>query len=138
MPLPPNLPGLDARVARVESLPPGAEVALAEGGALVRWFEEVEGTAEVVERTEGGAPALLKAGGLSYLCGWPDARALRRLAWQAAEEAGLSPCEMPEGLRRKHAHDATIYLNYSPEPVEWEGNSIPPAGVLRVPRASQG
>ncbi len=35
VPLPPSLPGLDCRVARVESLPPDVEVPLEAGGAFI-------------------------------------------------------------------------------------------------------
>ena len=41
-PLPPNAPGLDVTVSRVESLPPFAPMPL-ETGAFKKWFEHLEG-----------------------------------------------------------------------------------------------
>ena len=46
-------------MTRAKSLPPGADVPLAEGGAVTRWFETVETGAEVVERTRDGRPVLI-------------------------------------------------------------------------------
>ena len=72
VPLPPALPGLDAVIARVESLPPDVPVPLAQGGNLINWREKLEGTAGAVEMAEDGWPALVSAGKLHYLAGWPD------------------------------------------------------------------
>ncbi|MEJ2022092.1 MAG: beta-galactosidase, partial [Maritimibacter sp.] len=67
VPLPPNLARLDCTVARVESVPPGTEIALAGGGALVRWREFLEGEAEVLERSADGWPVLMSNGHARYL-----------------------------------------------------------------------
>ena len=70
---------LEAVVARVESLPPDVPVPLEGGGNLLHWREKMDGTAEVVERATDGWPALLRAGGVHYLAGWPDDVALDRM-----------------------------------------------------------
>ena len=57
IPLPPGLLGLDATVARVETLRPDAPVPLSGGGAFRIWREMVEGAAKVVETTTDGWPA---------------------------------------------------------------------------------
>ncbi len=129
VPLPPNLPGLDAVVARVESLPPDVSVPLQGGGAFHRWREKLEGTAEVVESTQDGLPALLRAGGLHYLCGWPDETALDRILTHLCQGADLPTHPMPHGLRRRRAGDVTFVFNYNPHPVAYDGHTIQAADV---------
>ena len=129
LPLPPNLPDLDAVVARVESLPPDVTVPLQGGGAFHRWREKLEGSAEVVESTQDGLPALLRAGGLHYLCGWPDAAALDRILTQLCHGADLPTHPMPHGLRRRRAGDVTFLFNYNPHEVTFNGNTLKAADV---------
>jgi beta-galactosidase len=129
VPLPPNLPGLDAVVARVESLPPDVPVPLARGGQFLHWREKLEGTADVVEVAEDGWPALVRAGGIHYLAGWPDDPTLDRIVSEAARGAGIDPDPLPEGLRRRDSATHRFWFNYNPVPVEWGGVTIPPAGV---------
>ena len=127
----PNLPGLDARVVRVESLPPGAAVPLASGGAFVHWAEELEGTAEVALARADGSPAMLRAGGVNYLGGWPDDVTLRALLRDACAAQGIATVELPEGLRRRDAGPWRFWFNHDTRPIDWQGRGIPPAGVLR-------
>lgn len=129
VPMPPNLPGLSATVARVESLPPDVPVALAHGGQFVHWREKLETEATVLERTEDGWPALISAGGLSYLAGWPDDQTLDGLLTDACHRAGITPDPLPEGLRRRDSAGHRFWFNYNPVPVDWAGVTIPPAGV---------
>ena len=129
LPLPPNLPGLDCVVARVESLPPDVNVPLASGGAFHRWREKLEGAAEVVEHTTDGFPALLRAGGLHYLCGWPDEAALERILTQLCHSADLAIYPMPKGLRRRRAGGVTFLINYNPHPVTYNGRTINAADI---------
>jgi beta-galactosidase len=129
VPLPPNLPGLDVVVARVESLPPDVPVPLAQGGQFLHWREKLEGGAEVVEATEDGWPALVRAGAITYLAGWPDDATLDRIISDAARSAGLDPDPLPEGLRRRDSATHRFWFNYNAVPVEWGGVTIPPAGV---------
>jgi beta-galactosidase len=129
VPLPPNLPGLDVVVARVESLPPDVPVPLAQGGQFLHWREKLEGRAEVVEATEDGWPALVRAGGIHYLAGWPDDPALDRIVSEAAQGVGIDPDPLPEGLRRRDSATHRFWFNYNAVPVEWGGVTIPPVGV---------
>jgi beta-galactosidase len=129
VPLPPALPGLEAVVARVESLPPDVPVPLAQGGALVNWREKLEGSAHVVEDAEDGWPALVAAGKLHYLGGWPDDQALARILQRACAAEGIETDPLPEGLRRRDTATHRFLFNYNPVPAEWGGVSIPPAGV---------
>lgn len=130
VPLPPNLPGLAATVARVESLPPDVPVDLPEGGALRHWREKLETSATVVEHSKDGWPALVRAGGLHYLAGWADETALGRIVVKLCQEAGLSTIDLPEGLRSRDSATHRFLFNYNAEPVTWAGQEIPPAGVV--------
>lgn len=129
VPLPPALPGLDAVVARVESLPPDVPVPLADGGNLVNWREKLEGAAQVVEAAEDGWPALVAAGKLHYLAGWPDEAALTRILQRACASEGIETDALPEGLRRRDTPTHRFLFNYNAVPAEWGGVTIPAAGV---------
>lgn len=129
VPLPPNLPGLDATVARVESLPPDVPVPLEQGGNLLHWREKLEGSAQVVESATDGWPALVAVGGLHYLAGWPDDEAFARILMRLCAIAGIETDPLPEGLRRRDTRSMRFFFNYNAVPVEWAGQTIPPAGV---------
>jgi beta-galactosidase len=133
VPLAPNLPGLDIVVARVESLPPDVPVPLAQGGQFLHWREKLDGTAEVVEAAMDGWPALVRAGGIHYLAGWPDDATLDRIVSDAARGVGIDPDPLPEGLRRRDSATHRFWFNYNAVPVEWGGVTIPPAGVYWHP-----
>jgi beta-galactosidase len=129
VPLPPNLPGLVATIARVESLPPDMPLDLTHGGQFVHWREKVETSAEVLETTKDGWPALIASGGVHYLTGWPDEQALARMLIALCTAQGIEPDPLPEGLRRRDTDTHRFLFNYNPVPVEWAGITIPPAGV---------
>ena len=129
VPLPPNLPGLDAKVIRVESLPPDVSVPLAQGGALVHWREKLEGSAAVTEAADDGWPAIVSAGKLHYLGGWPDDVALTRILMRACASEAIETDPLPEGLRRRDTATHRFVFNYNAVPVEWGGSVIPAAGV---------
>ncbi len=129
VPLPPNLPGLAATIARVESLPPDVPVPLHLGGSFRHWREKVETTATVVEASVDGWPALIRAGGLHYLAGWPDATALCRILTELCREQGLDTLSLPDGLRCRDSATHRYFFNYGDAPVVWEGAEIPAAGV---------
>ncbi len=130
VPLPPNLPGLDCLVSRVESLPPDAFVSLQGGGAFRHWRERLEGAGEVVERTTDGHPAIMAAGGLRYLGGWPDEAALHRILVGMCEEAGIEIEPMPASLRCRDSGTQRFFFNYGLETVSHAGMEVPPAGVI--------
>lgn len=129
VPLPPALPGLDVRVIRVESLPPDVPVPLEQGGALLNWREKLEGSATVTEAAEDGWPALVTAGKLHYLAGWPDDRALDRILRRACAAEGIETDPLPEGLRLRDTATHRFLFNYNAVPVDWAGVTIPAAGV---------
>ncbi|MDJ0640838.1 MAG: beta-galactosidase [Paracoccaceae bacterium] len=131
VPLPPSLPGIDVTVARVESLRPGAEIALANGGAVLGYRDILEGGAPVIEATSDSQPVMMREGALSYLGGWLDQPALTRALSEACARAGVHVREMPEGVRCRDTATERFWFNYSTETVDIDGNTLAPAGVLR-------
>jgi beta-galactosidase len=134
VPLPPALPGLAATVARVESLPPGVAHALRGGGEVRHWLEHLETAAEVIEETVDGHPVLVRADKLHYLAAWPSGAALRRILAAACAAEGVATVELPDGLRLRRSATHRFAFNYAPEAVEWDGVTIPAAGVHWWPR----
>ena len=134
LPLPPNLPGLPAIVARVESLPPDVPVPLSAGGNFLHWREKLETTAHVVETAADGWPALIRQGGVHYLGGWPDEEAFTRILSALCREIGLETDPLPEGLRLRDTATHRFMFNYNAVPVEWNGATIPAAGVHWIAR----
>jgi beta-galactosidase len=130
LPLPPNLPGLDLTVARVESLPPDVPVSLAGPGALRHWREKVETTGNVVLSSADGWPALIRAGGLHYLAGWPDTEAWAAILSGLCAEASIATTPMPEGLRCRDTATHRFFFNYGAAPASLDGITIPAAGVV--------
>lgn len=130
LPLPPNLKTLDVTVALVESLPPAETVPLAGGGAFRHWFEHLQGSAEIVETTTMGAPALMRAGKLHYFGGWPDDAALARILKTLAEAEGLATRDLPPELRTRTTPTHRFWFNYGPEPITYANRHIPAAGVV--------
>jgi len=131
IPLPPNLPGLDATVARVESLRPGMTLALEKGGAVTGYRDILETTAQVTEATTHGQPVMFTQGRLSYLAGWLDETALTRVLREACQSAGIPTRPMPEGVRCRETDKERFWFNYSTIPADIDGTRLPPAGVLR-------
>ncbi len=129
VPLPPNLPGMTATVARVESLPPALTVPLANSGQFLHWREKIETTDEVIETTADGWPALIRAGGVHYLAGWLDDTASARILTALCHKAGIETDPLPEGLRRRDTETHRFLFNYNAFDVEWDGKTIAAAGV---------
>lgn len=129
IPLPPALPGLDCTVARVESLPPDGDVPLVGGGSLRHWREDLEGGAEVIERSTDGIPALMRAGKRHYLGGWPNPVALDRLLRRLCADEAMVTTDLPDGLRQRCTDRHRFLINYSAEPVTFAGLTIPAADL---------
>ncbi|TDL91136.1 beta-galactosidase [Meridianimarinicoccus aquatilis] len=129
VPLPPNLPGMDLRVSAVESLPPGVAEPLSGGGTIVHWREHLDGAADILETDAAGAPLIARMGALTYLGGWPDDTALRRLIAAACTEQGIAADPLPDGLRLRDTGSHRFAFNYGKTPVTWEGQVLPAAGV---------
>ncbi|PSK85832.1 beta-galactosidase [Limimaricola soesokkakensis] len=134
VPLPPAFPGLDVTVTHVESLRTDRPEPLDQGGAFTGYREALEGTAKIVERTASGAPALMREGRVSYLGGWPDPIAARRIIAGLCTRAGLDTVELPEGIRRRDTGTERFWFNHTERAVQVEGLDLPPISVTRRPR----
>jgi len=134
VPLPPDLSGFVLAVARVESLRPGAEVALSNGGHASGYREIVETAADVVETFADGAPAIIRHNRVTYFAGWFDQLALQRDLQTACDHAELPTQLLPEGLRCRDTATERFWFNYNAKPVTHQGLTHPPAGVHREPR----
>ena len=113
---------IDLRVTRVESLRPGASVALrwkGERHQATRWREFVDaGPGVTVEaRFDDGTPAVLRQGRSRYLAGRFDPALERSLLEAAAQDAGLAPTRLPEGLRLRRRGELLFVVNYNEHPL---------------------
>jgi beta-galactosidase len=129
IPLPPALPRLDVTVSRVETLRPDMPVPMAGAGHVTLWREQLEGSAEVLDRDCHGRPVTMRSGRLTYLGGWPDAAFLRHLLLRACAEAGVDVTDLPPDIRVRQAGPTRFVFNYGPDTVTFDGLVLPPAGV---------
>ncbi|WP_299937071.1 beta-galactosidase [uncultured Pelagimonas sp.] len=134
-PLPPAMPGMDVTVSRLETLRPDMPIPLDGGGAITRYFEEIEGSGEVVLQTETGAPVAMREGHMTYMAGWGDSDAMDRLLALIGGDAGLEMRQLPKGLRTRETATERFWFNHTTDSIEVDGHTLPPAGVLRVPLA---
>ncbi len=131
VPLPPGLTGLDLTVSRVESLRPGLEMPLADVGQVTRYREVLEADATVLEATSDGEPVMVAGGKLAYLGGWIDEAGLLRILQDACDRAGVRTTPLPTGLRVRETATERFWFNYGASEAQFEGRTLPPAGVLR-------
>jgi beta-galactosidase len=129
VPLGPNIPGLDVSVVLTESLPPIADIPLADGGRFLHWFEHLEGADPVLRQTADGKPALMGTGHLRYLAGWPDDATFFALIGDLCAERGVPTLDLPDGLRIRDTTTHRFVLNYAAHAQVWNGVTIPAAGV---------
>lgn len=109
---------LPLRVARVESLRPGAgpHVALdgsVLGGRLWREVLETELTAQAV--FDDGGPAWVSKDGWHYLATWPDRELFHAVARRVAGEVGLDVSPMDEDVRVRTRDGVRFAFNFGPE-----------------------
>ena len=129
----PPFPAWTARWRWSKAFLPEFEIAVAGGGAFLRWVEHLDGTAAADLTTEGGLPGLVRVGTLSYLAGWPDTVAWDRIVSAACARAELDTTTLPQGLRLRETPTHRFAFNYAAYPVEWNGQILPPAGVAWWP-----
>ncbi|MFQ1701732.1 beta-galactosidase [Loktanella agnita] len=129
VPLGPQLPEVDISVALTESLPPSEQITLQGSGQFVHWFEHLEGNAKVRLATQSGHPAIMGGDHLRYLAGWPDEATFDRIIRDLCAAQGIVTHYLPEGLRIRDTDTHRFVFNYAPEPQDWQGTTIPAAGV---------
>ncbi len=131
-PMGPNVADMDVTVSLTESLPPIASEPL-EQGRFIRWFEHLEGTAPVLLKTAAGQPAIMGGAHLRYLAGWPDHETFARIIRDLCAQAGLVAEDLPDGLRIRDTAEHRFVFNYAAHPVDWNGTTVPAAGVIWQP-----
>ena len=104
---------LDLRVARVDSLPDGIEVAVKGGGATRLWREKVEGKADIVMEDEEGDPVLLSQGKLFYLAASGNRALTQRVVDYLIAEADTPILQLPAGVRCRTRGGFRVYVNYA-------------------------
>ena len=131
LPMPPAIPGLDVTVARVESLRSDMPRPLQGGGAITGYCEELEGSAEVLERSEDGSAAVCATRHLRYVGAWLDQAALKRVMAAACADAGLDTLDLPDAVRVRDTGKERFWFNYDLHTADAEGRQLPPLSVLR-------
>ncbi|MEM7188336.1 MAG: beta-galactosidase [Pseudomonadota bacterium] len=130
--LPPDIKGLDCRIAAVESLRPDMPVALIGGGAFYGWFEHLEGSAKTLQATADGRPAVVRSANRIYIAGAHDADALDRLFSDWLAEVGIDIFFLPQGIRQRTNGRYRYIFNYTTETTTSEGRTLAPASVTVV------
>ena len=131
VPLPPAVDGLDVTVTLVETLRADSPMELAQGGAFIGYREEIEGDGVVVETLRDGRAAMMRSGVVFYLAGWPDAVTADRILRCLCRDAGVAMMDLPEGLRVRDTGAERFWFNYGTQAVQFEGQELAAAGVLR-------
>ena len=113
IPLPPNLPNFGSKVVLTESFRSDDPIALEKGGHFCNFREKLEGSAEVLERTVTGDPAILRDGNFTYIAGWLDSIALKRIVLSVLKNAEMDFYYLPEGVRVRANCEERFWFNYS-------------------------
>lgn len=123
LPLGPDLPGLDVTVTEVETLRPDQP-----RGKVQLWLEHTETTGQI-KQTCDGHPLLVRNDTQWHLTGWPTEAAAPDLLRPILHTAGLTTQDMPKGLRLRQAGHTRYLINYSNEPLIFDGIEIGPADL---------
>ncbi|WP_298986043.1 beta-galactosidase [uncultured Roseibium sp.] len=130
VPLPPDMPDLEVTVTRVESMRPDMPMPLKGGGNFVSYREELEGAAETVLELEDGQIAAMRQSNLTYVGGWCDDIAWKRIFKMLCAETRLETVDLSGGVRCRDAGNIRIWTNYGATPDDTPAGPIDAAGVL--------
>ena len=100
---------------------------------MQHWFEHLDSAAALLLQTETGQPVMVGMGAIQYLGGWPDEVLWDRIVADACARQGVPVQPMIEGLRLRDTRTHRFAFNYGPEPVDYRGQSLGPAGVAWWP-----
>ena len=126
----PNIPPLQTHTEYVESLPPFAPIPLRGGGAFHKWREALRSNDAVCYQLTDGSPAVVRRDHVYYIGGWPDMALWHRIIEGIAKDIDLPLTDMPPDLRQRETGKYKFFFNYGPDTVQWQGRTIPAAGVL--------
>lgn len=133
VPLPPDWPGLNVAVSRLETLRPDMPRLLSGGGAVQHWLEALETSAPACLTLETGEPVAVRDGRVTYCGGWLDDAGFDRLVAGLCLCAGLDPVALPPSVRVRDTGAERFWFNHGTAPVQTPAGLLPVAGVLRQP-----
>jgi beta-galactosidase len=136
LPLPPNLPGLNATIEYVESLRQTAKVPLTIPGNFIKWREQLATTGQIVATTTDGEPAIIEHGNIQYVAGWGDQEVLVYLLENMCAKRNVATEKMPNSVRRRDTKNHRFYFNYANQQRTIADRMIEPAGVIWVEHIS--
>jgi beta-galactosidase len=82
----------------------------------------------VLDEDAEGRPVTMRAGNVTYLGGWPDPAASCATSCCAPVGRGCRDRRSAAGHPRAAIGHHAFIFNHGPEPVEFEGRVLPPAG----------
>ncbi|MBV2358357.1 beta-galactosidase [Thalassococcus sp. CAU 1522] len=135
VPLPPAFPGLAVTVSRVESLRADCPLPIQGGGAVIGYREDLEGSAGAVLTLQDGSAIARRSGRVTYLGAWCDDPGHDRLVADLCARAGIETLALPEGVRVRDTANERFWFNHTAQTVDTPFGPLPPAGILRRPRA---
>ncbi len=103
-------------VTRVESLRDGMGEP-ATGFAVTRWREDVRSALAPEITDAAGRGVVWRSANLRYCAAWPDRPLLRLLVERLAGEAGITLCDLPDGIRLRRSASHVFTFNYAADPV---------------------
>ena len=130
--LPPDCDLVEAEVTLVESLPPGAVVEAQGGGAVIRWWEHVDGAAPARIYAVNGQK-VLAGERIQYLAGWPDDTLWDRILLQVLAASDVDILKLPDGVRVRDTQSHRFVFNYGPLPAQFDGHEIGTGDFLCLP-----
>ncbi len=136
VPLPPDWPGLDVTVERVESLRADMPIALNGQGQIEGYREILGGTAQPIVKATDGAPVAVAANHLTYVGACLDLAGWRSVLARSCEAAGLTTTTLPGGVRTRETATERFWFNYDEVAHDVEGLHLPPISVTRQPLAT--
>ena len=131
IPLPPGIPDLDVVVSYAETVRPESPIHLTDGGEFSIYREVLSGDAHVVETARDGTPAVVEGGNVTYVGGWPDQVAWKRILGRVCTRQDIETRDLPDGLRIRQTGSERFWFNYTDKEIRFEGRTLPAAGVLR-------
>ena len=101
-----------AKLARSESLRPGLGH-IGDGFALTRWLDHLDTQAEAELVADDGAVGCWRHRNIRYCTAWPEGSLIDEIVRRTAQEAGLAPVAMPEGMRLRTTGAYRFAFNYA-------------------------
>jgi beta-galactosidase len=128
--LPPQVPGIVGKVARVESLRPNALIPIINGGTFKCWMETLVDCDSVIESCDDGRPAVIGQKDRMYIAGWGNQEALKRILKDACIYQNITTIELPDCVRVRETFSHRFWFNYSDSETRIGATSLRPSGVL--------